>query len=212
MSEKKVRSNKAQSTTNMLNQYFSDLLNEADELTIESPAFETKVITEEVAGPADDEPQLPVKPENEAALTKPEWMTKNCAVLLFYTQSARLAVPIILLSKIIKANTRISRMPKMPEWGMGVIKDEDKLYSIIDTDYVLNKRQENDKNPPVYVLMIAETRLGLSCQSLGDIINLEANQIQWRNPRQSHRRWHVGTIRESLHLLLDPCEINEMYA
>lgn len=206
------KGNKVQSSINVLNQYVSELLNEADELTVDASISETKAITKKNVAPAVDQSQLLIKSQNEATLRKPEWMTENCAVLFFYTQSARLAVPIILLSKIIKANTRLSRMPNMPEWGLGVIKCEGKLCSIIDTDYILNSRQKNDENIPVYVLMIAETTLGLSCQSLGDIVTLKPKQIQWRNASHSLRRWHVGTIRESLHLFLDPFVINETYA
>ncbi len=53
-----------------------------------------------------------------------------------------------------------------------------------------------------YVLMLDEGRWGLGCDSVGEVIDLTPEQVQWRG-EHSRRPWLAGTLKEHACALLD---------
>ena len=55
---------------------------------------------------------------------------------------------------------------------------------------------------PGHILMVEDGRWGLTCDRLGEVVELSPDAVRWRSGRTA-RRWLAGTVLDQMCALLD---------
>ncbi|MCG8381571.1 MAG: chemotaxis protein CheW [Gammaproteobacteria bacterium] len=131
--------------------------------------------------------------------------------LLFSTKHSRLAIPLRALEKVISPLNKMIRLPHQPVWSFGILRHQERLIKVINTDAAIDFRQKNDGMTPKYVLVLAKSNLGLSSHAISDVVKLEYDQICWHKQKPSETRWSLGLTQDSLHFVLNTEEIHAAY-
>jgi len=60
-----------------------------------------------------------------------------------------------------------------------------------------------------HIILIDDSHWGLACESVIEVINLQADSVKWRSSR-TKRRWLLGTVIDQMCALLDTSEFSAM--
>ncbi len=164
----------------------SALLQQATPDVVAKSQSITETETQNVEEPEDDE----------------QWRQQPFQALLFKIGGLSLAVPLIKLYGVIPWTDKIAKVPNRTDWYLGLLHHRDQNVRVIDThNMVMNKPAQQ---PPEYrhILLVDHGRWGLTCEHLGEVINLEPEQVKWRTAK-GKRPWLAGTVLEHLCALID---------
>ncbi len=138
----------------------------------------------------------------------PEWARERFQCLLFKVAGLSLAVPLVKLNSVIPWNEDITHTPNNTEWYLGLVQHLQNQVKVIDTALLVlpeNRRGKIDtpanerfKN----ILLVDDYGWGLACDSIGDVIWLEKDDVKWRKDKSS-RAWLAGTSLEHLCAIMD---------
>ncbi len=138
----------------------------------------------------------------------PEWAQHRFQCLLFKVSGLSLAVPLVKLNSVIPWNENITQTPNQTEWYLGLIQHLQSQVKVIDTALLVmpeNRRDKIDAEPGnrfSHILLVDDFRWGLACDSIGDVIWLEKDDVKWRKDKSS-RAWLQGTSLEHLCAIMD---------
>ncbi len=138
----------------------------------------------------------------------PEWAQSRFQCLLFNVSGLSLAVPLVKLNSVIPWNEDITHTPNQTEWYLGLIQHLQNQIKVIDTALLVmpeNRRHKIEEDPNQrfsHILLVDNYRWGLACDSIGDVIWLEKDDVKWRKDKSS-RAWLSGTSLEHLCAIMD---------
>lgn len=208
-----------------LDSYLSTLL---EELPTEK---EPSSIPQPVLERAKSEPEARIKPkaneENEtpepvpAALVDfpfapkpvmplavmPSWANYEFQALFFKLGHLILATPLVELSRAIKFDKTITKIPEQPSWFIGLLEDQERKIGILDTgQLILGKSYVNKRDlaeqPFKSMLITLDGNWGLACDELLSIGKVRPDQVRWRTNRKQ-RPWLIGTVIDELTAVID---------
>lgn len=167
----------------------------------EQPVVEDIVVTETVE-------EAVVETSFEQEQLVPDWAQEPFQCLLFKVSGLSLAVPLVKLNSVIPWTKKIVETPNQTDWYLGLVHHLDTNVKVIDTALMVlpENRQANIAADPSdrfsHILLVDNSRWGLACDTIGDVIWLKSDQVKWRADK-TKRPWLAGTALEHLCALMD---------
>lgn len=168
-------------------------------------------ITPKVEIPEDviAEPKVEVAVETAQESIIPQWANEPFQILLFKVAGLKLAVPLIDLCGVIKWDNSVTEMPGHADFYMGILQHLGNKIAVIDTarmvlpkDKLTQLAGDDPRERVKHIVMIDEYRWGLACDTIGEVITLQPNDVKWRTSN-SNRGWLAGTVIEHMCALLN---------
>ena len=188
-----------------LGNYLDEMLFRATVTPAPAPTSQ-ELSTEIVVSPAEVKPGPAATPEDldpAAPASTPE-LEFPLQSLMFEVAGHRLSIPLIQLAAVISWNEAITRLPQSPPWMLGLIRHRESSLRIVDSRQLLEISASSDAVPE-HLLVLGKGDWAISCDHLQQVENLARDDIQWR--QDSEQQLTLGTIRESLAILLNPAGI-----
>lgn len=211
-----------------LDNYLKILLEEipeADDPNVISEAslpakVEAKVQQQSVLKPADVttikplvvvESRRVVEPENQTKLhplsVMPEWAQHEFQALFFKVEHLILATPLTELSRTIKIERKIGKIPGQPSWFLGLLDDQDSRIGVLDSGQLLfgksrGSQRDLEANPFKRILITQDKRWGLACDEILSIGRVIPDKVRWRTSRLQ-KPWLIGTVIDELTAIID---------
>lgn len=156
--------------------------------------------------PAFVELQLVPKPTMPLAVM-PTWAQYEFQALFFRIGQLILATPLVELSRAIKFDKRVAKIPGQPSWFIGLLEDQERKIGILDSgQLILGKGYANKRDlieqPFKSMLITQDGNWGLACDELLSIGKVRPEQVRWRTNRKQ-RPWLIGTVIEELTAVID---------
>lgn len=148
----------------------------------------------------------PVEPQ--AAPGTPEWARSQFQCLVFNVAGLALAVPLTKLSGVVPWPEDITPMPNRSALFLGLTRHQGRNVKVVDTALMVlpDNRQPASLAPAEerlqHLILLDEGRWGLACDSIGEVLTLEPEDVRWRGS-QGKRPWLAGTVLKHLCALLD---------
>jgi len=133
-------------------------------------------------------------------------------VLLFEVAGLTLAVPLVKLKGVVPNVNGLTGMPGHSALFLGVTPYQGVQSKVVDTArFVLPQDRaarlgDDASERSAHLVVIDEGRWALACSKIGDVIELESDQVKWRTAA-GKRRWLAGTVIEQMCALLDIDEL-----
>lgn len=193
--------------------YLDDLLQQATEPAIEQKTGIASLDELDVNPSSSKALAVLPTPEHttqiESTTGIPPWGQQEFQCLLFYVGALKLAVPLVKLTRIKPWGDHITATPGRPPWFLGLLSGDGNKTGIIDTARLVFPRDRHSQlykgeavAQPGHVLIMEDGHWGLTCDSLGEIIELSPHTVRWRTNRTT-RRWLAGTVLDQMCALLD---------
>lgn len=116
-----------------------------------------------------------------------------------------LAVPLVELGGIHKLG-EVSAIQRDPDWYMGIMIKHDEKINCVDTaKWVMPDKLTPElaaKLDYQYVVMLGDSRWGLTCESLVNTVELTKQDIKWSQGARK-RAWMAGLVKEKMCVMLD---------
>lgn len=188
-----------------LSVYFRDMLAEPRPVN-ETPAPEVPP-PQIVPEPAQETTQIPadsVQTEIETTqVTDTTSVVSNHKLLLCHIGGMKLALDVSALSNIVHwPSSGLNQLPGRRDWQLGLFRDREQHIEVVDIRHLLQADEHDDEQQPGYILLINERRMGIACDAISQIINIDDNSINWRRDT-SQRPWFSGVIADSMHSIID---------
>lgn len=176
------------------------------ETIVETPIVETQTIAAvvEVEQALNTELKTDVIPQ----AIIPDWAQEDFQCLLFTVSGLKLAVPLVKLSSVMPWSKKLVETPNNTDWYLGLINNHGTNVKVIDTALMVlpeNRHvdiSQSHEDRFSHVLLVNDSTWGLTCDSIGDVIWMSAEQVKWRS-NTTKRPWLAGTSREQLCALMD---------
>ena len=160
------------------------------------------------------EPQVP----GEEPAT-PAWMGQELQAMLFKVAGLTLAVPLVDLNGVVEWDEeKITEMPGHADFYLGLMSHLNQQIPVVDTARLVlpdSKRKllagENPRERVTRVVLINNSRYGLACDEVNEVVTLKADAVRWRSER-TQRRWLAGTVIEHMCALVDATAFAELLA
>ena len=166
-------------------------------------AIETKV---EAPAPAQEAAVLESSPEPaESELQGVQRYQFPLQCLMFNVGDNQLSIPLIDLGGVLPWKDRLTQLPDAPDWFLGILQHRDVNVKVADTAKILCIPTSAVESASRHLLVFGDETWAISCDKLGQVLHLERDDVQW-TMRESGSL-SLGTIRESLAILLDPKKI-----
>jgi purine-binding chemotaxis protein CheW len=153
-----------------------------------------------------------VSPETMVAITRshgvPDWAESRFQALLFEVAGLTLAVPLVKLKGVVPNEQGLTPMPGHSPLFLGVTPYQGLQSKVVDTArFVLPQDRaaqlsEDAGERCQHLVMIDDGRWALACSGIGDVVDLERDDVKWRSATGS-RLWLAGTVIERMCALLD---------
>lgn len=137
----------------------------------------------------------------------PDWSQQEFQALFFKVEHLILAAPLTELSRTIKIERRIGKIPGQPSWFMGLLDDQDSRIGVLDTGQLIfgklrGSQRDLESKPYQRILVTEDKRWGLACDEILSIGKLMPEKVRWRTSRQK-RPWLIGTVIDELTAIID---------
>ena len=119
-----------------------------------------------------------------------------------------LAVPLVKLNSVMPWSKKLVITPNQTDWYLGLVNNHGANVKVIDTALMVlpeNRHADLTVDPKdrfSHILMVNDSTWGLACDSIGDVIWLDTEQVKWRS-NKTKRPWLAGTAREHLCAIMD---------
>ncbi len=146
-------------------------------------------------------------PHNESAIDKSSDYDFPMQCLMFKVNDVQLALPLMELESVQPWIDKLTRLPRSPNWCVGVFNYRNQNISVADTAKLLNINTQSTHDSGKHILVLANLGWGISCDQLGSVINIHQEDVKWaQTDKQSLA---LGVLKSSLAQLLDPSEIGQ---
>lgn len=181
------------------------------------PQVEVPVVAPEPAAPV-PEPEPAAAPVVPAP-ADPAWLGQELQAMLFKVAGLTLAVPLVDLNGVVEWDeARITEMPGHADFYLGLMTHLKRQIPVVDTARLVlpeNKRVplagEDPRQRVTRVVLINDSRYGLACDEVNEVVTLKADAVRWRSER-TQRRWLAGTVIEHMCALVDATAFAELLA
>lgn len=125
--------------------------------------------------------------------------------LMFNVGNNLLSIPLIDLGSVLPWTDKLTRLPDAPEWYLGILQHRDAKFRVVDSARILQIKSTHERVANRHLLVFGDADWVLSCDRLGEVLKLQPEDVQWS--AQSTGNLALGTIRDSLAILLDPQKV-----
>jgi purine-binding chemotaxis protein CheW len=138
----------------------------------------------------------------------PVWAEQAFQCLLFKVSGLTLAVPLVKLNSVIPWSDKLVETPNQTDWYLGLVNHLGSNVKVIDTALMVlpeNRHADIESDPAdrfSHILLVDDAQWGLACDTIGDVIWLNADEVKWRKDKVK-RAWLAGTAVERLCALMD---------
>lgn len=148
---------------------------------------------------------------SKALSIMPKYAQDEFSALFFKVGNLVLAAPLTDLSRAIRFDGKVTKIPQQPLWFMGLKAELEQKIGILNMAYLIQGKsragiRDYQQKPFTNVILTEDGQWGLACDELLTIAKLTSEQIRWRTDRKS-KPWLVGTVIEQLVVVVD---INEL--
>lgn len=183
-------------------------------------------IEEAVPEPPSPEPEVaqevPVETDLDSAAPEsrdPDWLGEELQAMLFKVAGLTLAVPLVDLNGVVEWDDEaITTMPGHADFYLGLMTHLNRQIPVVDTARLVlpaNKRValagEDPRQRVTRVVLINDSRYGLACDEVNEVITLKADAVRWRSQR-TKRRWLAGTVIKHMCALVDATAFADLLA
>lgn len=166
---------------------------------------EAAVIGDELTDIISESAGIPTQPE-PAPVTAghPDWAQGEFQCLLFHVAGLTLALPLARLSGVLPWDAAaVTPLPNHQPWFLGLREHLGHQVKLIDVaKVVLPPGRVGEESDLGKVILIDDSRWGLACSAVTEVITLSADAVKWRS-RQGSRPWLAGTVIEHMCALID---------
>jgi chemotaxis signal transduction protein len=114
----------------------------------------------------------------------------------------KLALDVSALNNIVHwPSSGLNQLPGHRDWQLGLFRDREQHIEVVDIRHLLQAEKRNGEQPG-YILLVNGRRMGVACDGISQIINIDDNHINWRS-ETSQRPWFSGVIADSMHSIID---------
>ncbi len=137
-----------------------------------------------------------------------DWASSRFQALLFEVAGLTLAVPLVKLKGVVPNDQGCTPMPGHSTLFLGVVPYQGLQSKVVDTArFVLpadraGQLSDDAAERMQHLVMIDDGRWALACSRIGDVIELDRDDVKWRGSN-SKRLWLAGTVIERMCALLD---------
>jgi purine-binding chemotaxis protein CheW len=179
-----------------------------------SPVSEELAQAEEIRREAIAEPEIPTEPP-----ASPDWLGQELQAMLFKVAGLTLAVPLVDLNGVVEWDEdKLTAMPGHADFYLGLMSHLNRQIPVVDTARLVlpeKKRKlmagEDPRQRITRVVLINDSRYGLACDEVNEVVTLKADAVRWRSER-TQRRWLAGTVIEHMCALVDATAFAELLA
>lgn len=125
--------------------------------------------------------------------------------LMFRVGVNQLSIPLIDMGSVLPWVNNMTHLPHVPDWFVGLMKHRGSNVTVVDSANILKISIVGDNNSQRHILVFGDENWAITCDQLGDVVKLDAHDVQWSKPESSGLS--LGTIKQSLAILLDPGKI-----
>ncbi|SHE23626.1 chemotaxis protein CheW [methanotrophic endosymbiont of Bathymodiolus puteoserpentis (Logatchev)] len=148
---------------------------------------------------------------SKALSIMPKYAQDEFSALFFKVGNLVLAAPLTDLSRAIRFDGKVTKIPQQPLWFIGLKAELEQKIGILNMAYLIQGKsragiRDYQQKPFTNVILTEDGQWGLACDELLTIAKLTSEQIRWRTDRKS-KPWLVGTVIEQLVVVVD---INEL--
>ncbi|MDF1584548.1 MAG: chemotaxis protein CheW [Methyloprofundus sp.] len=141
----------------------------------------------------------------------PRYAQDEFSALFFKVGNLVLAAPLTDLSRAIKFDGKVTKIPQQPLWFMGLKAELEQKIGILNLAYLIQGKnragtRDYQQQPFKNVILTEDGQWGLACDELLAIAKLTPEKVRWRTDRQN-KPWLIGTVIEQLVVIVD---INEL--
>lgn len=141
----------------------------------------------------------------------PKYAQDEFSALFFKVGNLVLAAPLTDLSRAIRFDGKVTKIPQQPIWFMGLKAELEQKIGIINMAYLIQGKsragaRDYQQQPFANIILTEDGKWGLACDELLSVAKLVPEKIRWRTDRQK-KPWLVGTVIEQLVVIVD---INEL--
>ncbi len=150
-----------------------------------------------------DDP-VPVEESVSIKSLVPEWAKQQFQALMFEVAGITLAVPLIKLKGVVANESEINTVPGMSPLQLGIFAYQGIQSQVVDTrKFIMPEKAIGAcDNRPGHLVVIDGGRLALACNAIGNVVDLQADDVKWRGAT-GKRPWLAGTVIEKMCALLD---------
>ena len=136
--------------------------------------------------------------------SSPDWAQDPFDSLIFNVAGLKLAVPLVNLGSVISLNSGLKSVPGMPDWFLGLYRNERTTVNVVDTAlWIMPQRYKPGWRDTIrFMVGLNDSNWALACSAIGNVCALNPDHIKWRT-RRSQRPWIAGTLVDQLCVLID---------
>ena len=133
---------------------------------------------------------------SKALSIMPKYAQDEFSALFFKVGNLVLAAPLTDLSRAIRFDGKVTKIPQQPLWFMGLKAELEQKIGILNMAYLIQGKsragiRDYQQKPFTNVILTEDGQWGLACDELLTIAKLTSEQIRWRTDRKS-KPWLVG--------------------
>ena len=125
--------------------------------------------------------------------------------LMFSVGNNQLSIPLIDLGAVLPWKDKLTQLPHAPDWFLGILQHRDSNVKVVDTAKILQISVQPIDSENRHLLVFGDENWAISCDKLGQVLHLEQEDVQWSAGQTDSLT--LGTIRDSLAIMLDPKKI-----
>ncbi len=141
---------------------------------------------------------------SEQALTKFNY-TFPVQCLMFSVAGNQLSIPLINMGSVVTRGKRLTLLPGNPDWFLGILQHREMNVKVVDTAKILQANSKQQHSEYQHILVFGDDNWAITCDKLGEVIKLNEDDVKWT--KQGSKNLFLGTIKQSLAILLDPDKI-----
>jgi len=153
---------------------------------------------------------VPAATESVAADGVPDWAATRFQALLFEVAGLTLAVPLVKLKGVLPNESGLlTPLPGHSALFLGLLGYQGMQSRVVDTarfilpqDHAAQLEDDDSGARSAHLVMIDDGRWALACNSIGEVVELERDDVKWRSAG-GKRPWLAGTVIEKMCALLD---------
>ena len=139
----------------------------------------------------------------------PDWGLQAFQVMVFKVGELSLAVPLVELAGVLEWPVSLQSTDKSHEMCLGTYRHEGQDIRVVDTARLVFSERDyqglylaGSSPRNTRIILINKGKLGLACDSVQEVINVQPTRIKWRST-QTRRQWLAGTMLEEMLAILD---------
>jgi chemotaxis signal transduction protein len=125
--------------------------------------------------------------------------------LMFSVGDNQLSIPLIDLGSVLPWKHKLTQLPNAPDWFLGILQHRDANVKVVDMAKILQIPFLPIDSGNRHLLVFGDENWAISCDKLGQVLHLQQEDVQWSAGKSGSLA--LGTIRDSLAILLDPKKI-----